>query len=433
METELKDLKKSENDHNYHPQLPLNAIDDGDGGQRPLLKSHFHEQSRSPDSSPCSPSAAAVTVTAAELEEMEKSYAAYVRHDVYGPLGRGPVPLTEKLLLGLAMVTLFPVRIVLAMIVLVLYYVICRVCTLFSAPNREGEQQEDYAHLIGWRRRVIVRCGRILSRLMLFVFGFYWIRETCRDPYNNRNIDRLMKQQAENKEQSKEPERPAVIVSNHISYLDILYHMSSSFPSFVAKREYKSSDFQGVSGIVTERVKEAHENEEAPLMMLFPEGTTTNGDFLLPFKTGAFLASLPVLPVILRFPYQRFSPAWDSMAGARHVILLLCQFANYMEVTRLPVYCPSKEEKDDPKLYANNIRRLMASEGNLVLSDIGLAEKRVYHAALNAETTCTVKERTSSVFTPEEPSLSAKALWDKGLCLDKLLKECEVGNLAGRL
>lgn len=28
---------------------------------------------------------------------------------------------------------------------------------------------------------------------------------------------------------------PGAIVSNHISYLDILYHMSSSFPSFVAK------------------------------------------------------------------------------------------------------------------------------------------------------------------------------------------------------
>jgi lysophosphatidylcholine acyltransferase/lyso-PAF acetyltransferase len=51
-------------------------------------------------------------------------------------------------------------------------------------------------------------------------------------------------------------------------------------------------------------------------MFNFPaEGTTTNGDFLLPFKTGAFLARVPVLPVILRYPYKRFSPAWDSIAG----------------------------------------------------------------------------------------------------------------------
>jgi lysophosphatidylcholine acyltransferase / lyso-PAF acetyltransferase len=30
-------------------------------------------------------------------------------------------------------------------------------------------------------------------------------------------------------------ERPGAIVSNHVSYVDILYHMSASFPNFVAK------------------------------------------------------------------------------------------------------------------------------------------------------------------------------------------------------
>lgn len=46
----------------------------------------------------------------------------------------------------------------------------------------------------------------------------------------------------------------------------------------------------------------------------------------------------------------------------RHVILLLCQFMNYIEVKKLPVYHPSEEEKEDPKLYAENVRRLMACE-----------------------------------------------------------------------
>ncbi|CBI31284.3 unnamed protein product, partial [Vitis vinifera] len=35
------------------------------------------------------------------------------------------------------------------------------------------------------------------------------------------------------------------------------------------------------------------------------------------------------------------------------------------------------------KLYANNVQKLMASEGNMILSDIGLAEKRINHATLN--------------------------------------------------
>ncbi|KAK7280839.1 hypothetical protein RIF29_08363 [Crotalaria pallida] len=46
------------------------------------------------------------------------------------------------------------------------------VCTVFSVPNREEElQQEDYGHVVGWRRIVIVQCGRALARVMLFVLG----------------------------------------------------------------------------------------------------------------------------------------------------------------------------------------------------------------------------------------------------------------------
>ncbi|MQK22014.1 hypothetical protein EI013_26980, partial [Escherichia coli] len=130
---------------------------------------------------------------------------------------------------------------------------------------------------------IIVGCGRGLSRAMLFTFGFYWIPES----YLNRNSATQ-----EDKHQPEEMGRPGVIISNHVSYLDILYHMSSSFPSFVAKksvsklplvgliskclgcvyvqRESKSSESKGVSAVVTERIREAHQNKSAPLMMLFP-------------------------------------------------------------------------------------------------------------------------------------------------------------------
>lgn len=52
----------------------------------------------------------------------------------------------------------------------------------------------------------------------------------------------------------------------------------------------------------------------------------------------------------------------EKKLQARHVFLLLCQFVNYIEVVRLPVYCPSEQEKEDPKLYANNVRKLIATE-----------------------------------------------------------------------
>ncbi|TVU18957.1 hypothetical protein EJB05_35080 [Eragrostis curvula] len=302
--------------------------------------------------SPPSPSPSAAAPARESIEELDRRYAPYARRDAYGPMGLGPIGAAEAARLAFAAAVLVPLRVVAGVLVLAAYYLVCRVCTLRVEEERDGGGEGDgYARLEGWRREVVVRCGRALARAMMFVFGFYWIRE-----YDCLSLQT----EDEHVDQSKELERPGAIVSNHVSYVDILYHMSASFPSFVAKRESKTSDFKGVS-----------------------EGTTTNGDYLLPFKTGAFLAKAPVQPVILRYPYKRFNPAWESMSGARHIFLLLCQFVNYLEVIHLPVYYPSEQEKDDPKLYANNVRKLMAVEGNLILSDLGLAEKRVYHAALN--------------------------------------------------
>ncbi|KAG0500052.1 hypothetical protein HPP92_000124 [Vanilla planifolia] len=344
--------------------------------EQPLLKSESYAVE--------SPAAEELASCPADnLDELGKNYAAFVRKDVYGIMGRGELPTLEKVMLGIAVVTLVPIRVAMGIFLLVLHALFYSESGGRAGRLRSHDWVEEGGRGAVWE---------VLSRVMLFNFGFYWIRETHLSEDEHREI-------------SDESKRPGVIVSNHVSYLDILYHMSSSFPSFVAKRsvaklplvgiiskclgcvyvqrESKSSDFKGVSGIVTERIVEAHQDKNAPMMLLFPEGTTTNGDYLLPFKTGAFLANVPVLPVILRYPYQRFSPAWDSISGVRHIVLLLCQFINHIEVIHLPVYYPSEQEKKDHKLYANNVRKLMACEGNLTLSDMGLAEKRVYHAALN--------------------------------------------------
>ncbi|KAL8250634.1 hypothetical protein R6Q59_034327 [Mikania micrantha] len=379
---------------------PLSPRDESNLDDHPAKADLPHARSSTTSNFTTSDDKSVASTSQSEIEELEKKYPAFVRHDLYGTMGRGALPWTQKILLGIALITLFPLRLVLATLVVLLYYLICRACTLFLVPNREDEQ-EDYAHISRWRRKIIFWFGRVLSRTLLFVFGFYWIRETYRNP----DIDSKFNNELDVNERSEEHERPGAIISNHVSHLDILYHMSSSFPSFVAKRsvgklplvgliskclgciyvqrESKSSDFKGVSGVVNDRINESLQDKSAPMVMLFPEGTTTNGDYILPFKTGAFLSKAPVLPVILKYPYRRFSPAWDTISGRRHVILLLCQFVNNITVMRLPLYYPSQEEKENPKLYAENVRRLMAREGDLKMSDIGLPEKRVYHEAIH--------------------------------------------------
>ncbi|KAH7373957.1 hypothetical protein KP509_17G080900 [Ceratopteris richardii] len=295
------------------------------------------------------------------LNEMETKFAAYVRHDRYGTMGTGDISVQEKAVLVFALLVLVPIKIVLLFLIVFTYYLICKLCTMGRSHSQNVSkeanddssgarlnggytkssdhavpdvsvsspiQDETYADLGGLRRKIVVYAGRFLSRAILFVLGFFWISVIRLDEKDVMKDGRLT---------DDVTVHPSAIVSNHVSYIDILYHMSASFPSFVAKRsvarlylvgliskclgcvyvqrEDKPSDFKGVSGIICERLRAKDNNKESPLMMLFPEGTTTNGNYLLPFKTGAFVAGTPVQPVILKYPYRRFSPAWDTISG----------------------------------------------------------------------------------------------------------------------
>lgn len=114
------------------------------------------------------------TAAGETAEELDARYAPYARRDAYGTMGRGPLPAAQAARLALAAAVLLPLRFVAGMLVLLLYYLVCRVCTLFV------DADEGRPRLAGWRRKAVLRAGCALSRAMLFVFGFYWIRETHR-------------------------------------------------------------------------------------------------------------------------------------------------------------------------------------------------------------------------------------------------------------
>lgn len=52
-------------------------------------------------------------------------------------------------------------------------------------------------------------------------------------------------------------------------------------------------------------------------LLLFPEGTTSNGSCLLRFKTGVFASGVPVHPVTVTYGVGRFSPAFERCAKGR--------------------------------------------------------------------------------------------------------------------
>lgn len=55
-------------------------------------------------------------------------------------------------------------------------------------------------------------------------------------------------------------------------------------------------------------------------LLLFPEGTTSNGSCLLRFKTGVFASGVPVYPVTVKFDVRRFSPAFERCVDFRRTL-----------------------------------------------------------------------------------------------------------------
>jgi 1-acyl-sn-glycerol-3-phosphate acyltransferase len=141
----------------------------------------------------------------------------------------------------------------------------------------------------------------------------------------------------------------------------------------------------GVSTKVIERQRSCFEGHSVPPLVIFPEATTTNGYFLIKFHTGVFRGGFPVVPVVIKYRYRRFSPTYETIRLPYYIFKLFTQLYNEAEYTLLPIYYPNEVEKKDPTLYANNVRKVMQKELNCSLSESSYQDKLEYHRLLRGQ------------------------------------------------
>lgn len=123
------------------------------------------------------------------------------------------------------------------------------------------------------------------------------------------------------------------IIGNHLSYLDVILVGCKKPGLFVAKKEMKYWPLLGqlawlAGSIFVDRSKKgptdnrpyigqiADHLKKGLTILVFPEGTSSNGESVLPFKKAIFsspiLAGTPILPITLRYisvNRQTFGPA----------------------------------------------------------------------------------------------------------------------------
>lgn len=121
-------------------------------------------------------------------------------------------------------------------------------------------------------------------------------------------------------EQGFLPETPCVLVANHVSYVEPVALASRFAATAIAKREVGEWPVVGkavreLGVLLVDRscpmsgarvLFEAWERLRAGVsVVVFPEGTTTAGDDVLPFRRGVFgiakLAGVPIIPVAIRY------------------------------------------------------------------------------------------------------------------------------------
>lgn len=219
-----------------------------------------------------------------------------------------------------------------------------------------------------WRSQLRNYCINVLFRLIYVMHGVYHIEE------------------ANPEMRPKKEDVKILVVAPHTSILDGL-HWFFMVTSAVIKSSFStilviSDVIASISPIYVDReiqasrqltaqaiIKHVNKPNSLPLCF-FPEGTTTNGKSLIHFKPGAFIAGLPVHPVLIQFPKQfglsTNLTQWSLIGGPDNVcmmtLLQLCVPYQRAIIKWLPEYLPSEDEKNCPELYSHNVQKYMADQ-----------------------------------------------------------------------
>lgn len=281
---------------------------------------------------------------------------------------------------AIKLVVLFPLaclRSILLVVVLLVTWAFCRLAVL-GHHHREGNP------LNSLRFFVVDQSVRFGSRAFVFLAGFLWISVTGKE-----NLYRAKKARS-------------ILVFNHISYVDPAMLLTQVRSSGVSKSGVADIPFVGAIAVALQFLFIArkgtmdHVNQYTvrsdpqtavvtracdsgyPLIALAPEATTKPKECLLKFRKGAFVPGEPVSPILFRYPCRHFHPGWGSVNTLFHIWRLLSQFVNHVEIEILPPYYPSDAERRDPILYAENVRRLMASKLDVPMVDKDLKEELLF-------------------------------------------------------
>lgn len=218
--------------------------------------------------------------------------------------------------------------------------------------------------------------------------------------------------------------RVHTIVANHVSFVDIAAAAAVANPSFVSRATVRSVPVLGFTTAVAgglfvdpdskapwkaqtasasraggatdallvqqrrlaERIARADrgELERVQPLLLFPEGTTTNGHAITSFRSGAFRGGYTVQPMVVRSSAAPWCPTWESVPLPLHVFHLFTGRWTSITIEWLPPMTPTPEQQRDPQLFAQAVRTAMAAAASVPEIDVDRSVKLETHRRMRS-------------------------------------------------
>ncbi|OHT02191.1 hypothetical protein TRFO_30816 [Tritrichomonas foetus] len=106
-------------------------------------------------------------------------------------------------------------------------------------------------------------------------------------------------------------------------------------------------------------------NSNRPMIQMFPEGATTNGDYMLKFHLGAFLSDLPLQPAAIRYTLWGTTKKISHLSYFHnypsHWIEFLCIPAITVDIEFLPTVSLKRSQENDPRQFADDVSLMIAN------------------------------------------------------------------------
>lgn len=183
------------------------------------------------------------------------------------------------------------------------------------------------------------------------------------------------------------PTRPSLLVSNHISWLDISVISSLLHTSFLSKHEVKTWPLIGwlaaSAGTIfikrgsgeTQQVQEAivKRLNGDRMLAIFPEGTTSDGhsvrNFFPRLFSAAMHAEVPILPIALDYQYQgkkdHIAPYIDDQSLISNLLALMARPSSRVYVSfGKSIHYQDKDRKTVAEIARQQILTMLSADAD---------------------------------------------------------------------